>query len=569
MAYLSMTLLGTFEVVLKGNQVPALEYDKVRALLAYLMVEADRPHRREMLASLLWPEHNQRKANRSLSQALYKLRQGIDDANATPPLLIITPQTLQFNATSDYFLDVTTFTSLLATCAEHEHHTLEMCQARLGQLQQAIALYRGNFLAGFSISNSLMFSEWATFTRERLHRSVNKAFHHLVECLQTQGQYEAALQYAWQWVELEPWHEEAQQQLITLLALNGQRTAALSQYETCCRLLNDEVGVAPAAETVRLYEQIRDGRLRRREVLTPAHPATAAAQARPAANSSSATVPPGVASAPASASPQHPIVARDDELAQLHQHLDMALAGQGQLIFVTGEAGQGKTVLMQEFARQAQTAHPDLVVAQGSSSAPTGLGDPYLPLREILALLTGDVEARWLAGAMSQEQSHRLRQGLPEAVQVLLEAGPDLINTLLPGEMLLKRASTFCSTGATWLDQLAELVKGKLAASIARNVPQSALFEQYTRVLTTVASQTPLLLLLDDLQWVDAGSASLLFHLGRRLTGSRIMLVGAYRPAEVNQGRPASLPQLGGPNGIPSSRWLTSSSATLAKLKSI
>ena len=66
---------------------------------------------------------------------------------------------------------------------------------------------------------------------------------------------------------------------------------------------------------------------------------------------------------------------------------------------------------------------------------------------------------------------------------------------------------------------------------------QSDLFEQYTRVLRQLARRRPLLLLLDDLQWADAGSVSLLFHLGKRLTGDRILIVGAYRPTEVALGR--------------------------------
>jgi DNA-binding SARP family transcriptional activator len=92
-----------------------------------------------------------------------------------------------------------------------------------------------------------------------------QTFHRLVYCHQARGQYEAAIQYAWQWVALDPWQEEAQQQLMYLLAISGQRTTALAQYKTCCRLLREELGVEPAEETTRLYEQIRDRRLSERE----------------------------------------------------------------------------------------------------------------------------------------------------------------------------------------------------------------------------------------------------------------------------------------------------------------
>jgi predicted ATPase len=102
-------------------------------------------------------------------------------------------------------------------------------------------------------------------------------------------------------------------------------------------------------------------------------------------------------------------------LAQLDRFLQAALVGEpvptrpirprGRVVFVTGMAGQGKTALLQEFARRAQAAHPDLVVAAGSGNAHTGQGDPYLPFRQILALLTGDVEARYASGALSQDQA--------------------------------------------------------------------------------------------------------------------------------------------------------------------
>lgn len=90
-------------------------------------------------------------------------------------------------------------------------------------------------------------------------------------------------------------------------------------------------------------------------------------------------------------------VARTRELEQLHSFLARTLAGQGQVAFVVGEAGSGKTALVTEFARQAQEAHGDpstgsgqaLVVTIGNCNAQTGIGDPYLLFREILAHLTG------------------------------------------------------------------------------------------------------------------------------------------------------------------------------------
>ena len=108
-----------------------------------------------------------------------------------------------------------------------------------------------------------------------------------------------------------------------------------------------------------------------------------------------------------------PFVARERELAQLETHLIATLNGSGRIVFVTGEAGQGKTTLMAEFARRAQDRFSDLIVAGGNCDAYAGIGDPYLPFRDVMALLSGDVDASWRAGALSQEQARRLWALMP------------------------------------------------------------------------------------------------------------------------------------------------------------
>lgn len=233
-------------------------------------------------------------------------------------------------------------------------------------------------------------------------------------------------------------------------------------------------------------------------------------------------------------------VAREPELAQLQRWLDLACAGQGRVAFVTGEAGSGKSTLVQEFARRAQLAEPALVVATGSCQAFAGIGDPYLPFRELLALLTGDVEARWAAGAISRDHATTLWALLPQVAPLLLADSPNLINTFIPGAPLLQRAQLAAPAGAPWVTQLATLV-GAQAAIQAPRMQQQDLFAQITRLLLGIARRRPLLLLLDDLQWADVGSLHLLFHLGRQLVGSHILLLGLYRPADLALGRPAWL----------------------------
>ena len=156
---------------------------------------------------------------------------------------------------------------------------------------------------------------------------------------------------------------------------------------------------------------------------------------------------------------------------------------------------------------------------------------------EILGLLTGDVEARWAAGMITKERAQRLWNLIPRTVKTLLDSGQDLINIFVPGASLLARAEAFSAEPTEWLMRLKRLAERKAMLPPDSSLQQSDLFEQYTRIVVGIARENPLFLVLDDLQWIDAGSASLLFHLCRRITGNRILIAGSYRPDEVALGR--------------------------------
>src|SRR5262249_33937116 len=234
--------------------------------------------------------------------------------------------------------------------------------------------------------------------------------------------------------------------------------------------------------------------------------------------------PPGAAEGPA-------FVAREQELSWLDGLLDAALEGQHSVAFVVGEAGQGKTALLRTFARSSQAAHPDLVVAWGSCNAYTGVGDPYLPFREILELLTGNVDFDALASQVHRDHANRLWHSLPAAAQALVDVGPDLLDTFVLTRGLLRRASTYAGGEAGWVHQLQELVSRKV--NRPTDPQQQALFEQYARVMQDLVRRSALLLILDDLQWADRGSSDLLLHLSPRLKGCRGLIVGASPPNDV------------------------------------
>jgi WD40 repeat protein/DNA-binding SARP family transcriptional activator len=253
MARLQCSFFGGFEVRLGGEVVTGFESSKVRALLVYLAVEVDRPQRREMLAGLIWPDWPQQSAMNNLRYALADLRKNIGDRDAQPPFLLISRESIQLNPEADIWVDVDEFLSL-----EGSEEGLETAIERL---RTKIELYQGAFLAGFSLPDSAPYEEWQTLKREQLQREFMAALGQQVESYAIYRDYEQALLYAHRLVEMEPWLEEGHRQIMRLLALNGQRGAALSQYENCQAVLEKELGVKPGPETDWVYESIREGKL--------------------------------------------------------------------------------------------------------------------------------------------------------------------------------------------------------------------------------------------------------------------------------------------------------------------
>lgn len=258
MPRLSINLLGSFQVLLDDKPVTAFATDKARALLAYLAVEAAHSQRREALAALLWPDQPEERARHNLRQALSLLRQALNDTGAAPaPFLLVERDTVQFNPESDFSLDVAEFTALVEATRRHRHHSPERCLPCVQRFQRLAALHQGDFLAQFFVPDSELFEEWALLKREWLRRLAMEAFAALGDFHERRDEEAQARDYARRQVELEPWREEAHRQLMRLLALDGQRSAALAQYESCRRVLQSEFGAAPAMETTRLFEHIK------------------------------------------------------------------------------------------------------------------------------------------------------------------------------------------------------------------------------------------------------------------------------------------------------------------------
>ncbi|MGB0385750.1 MAG: AfsR/SARP family transcriptional regulator [Ardenticatenaceae bacterium] len=252
MRHLGLSLLGGFEADLDGEPITAFGTDKVRGLLVYLAVEADHLHRREELASLFWAEKPERTARKSLRQGLTMLRGALDDRDAEVPFLLVTRQTVQWNPAANCSVDSVLFAQLVAQSLDEP-----LTGDDILELERAVGLYKGEFLAGFSLSGCLKFEEWVRQEHQSLHQQMLVALDRLTVYYSGQQEYVKTILYAQRQIALEPWREAAHRQLMSALANSGQRNQALAQYGTCTRLLWEELAVEPQPETTALYEQIR------------------------------------------------------------------------------------------------------------------------------------------------------------------------------------------------------------------------------------------------------------------------------------------------------------------------
>jgi predicted ATPase/DNA-binding SARP family transcriptional activator len=262
MAHLSLNVLGSFQVSLADTPISMFESDKVRALLAYLAVESDRPHRREVLVGLLWPDYPEQAARHCLRQALSNLRKIIGDHTAAPPYLFISRDAIQFNRASDYSLDLAQFNQYFSTLGNKPSQGIEDDPKYVARLEEMVKLYRGDFLQQFFLEDSAEFEEWTLVQRESTHQRILDAHSYLANYYEQRMDFQAARRHASRQLELDPWREEAHRQMMRVLALGGQRSSALAQYDTCCRVLAEELDIEPSAETRDLYEQIRLDTLR-------------------------------------------------------------------------------------------------------------------------------------------------------------------------------------------------------------------------------------------------------------------------------------------------------------------
>jgi WD40 repeat protein/DNA-binding SARP family transcriptional activator len=258
---LNLRFLGTFHITFSDGREPQIGTAKGKALLAFLATENDRPHLREQLAAMFWPETDQKASLQSLRQALYALKRQLQTTSTSAPdeespFLTITRQDVAFNFDSHHWSDVAMFAAHMRSVQQHTHVRLDACPECIARLEAAVELYKGEFLAGLTLPDAEQYEEWRRSKLEWHRAQTMHALGAIADFYQHRRQYGEAQQALMHLVELEPWDERAHRRLIELLSLDNQRTAALQHFEKMRRILAKELGVDPSPASTQLLEQI-------------------------------------------------------------------------------------------------------------------------------------------------------------------------------------------------------------------------------------------------------------------------------------------------------------------------
>jgi len=228
-------LLGNPEFWLDGKNLFLPSTRKSVSLFSYLLLHPDIIHSREKLAALFWGEVTDQKARHSLRTALSSLRSKIK-----VELFITDRETVQVNPDIPIWVDARQFTIDSRSVSEGNAEVLK----------EAINLYRGDLLTGF-------YDDWILRERDHYRQLYLDLLLQMTQLMRSQSQYECAIGYAERVLQVDPASERAHQHLIFCHLANGDRGAAVRQYEECRSVLQEELAVEPSPETKALYQWLK------------------------------------------------------------------------------------------------------------------------------------------------------------------------------------------------------------------------------------------------------------------------------------------------------------------------
>jgi DNA-binding SARP family transcriptional activator len=436
-----LSLIGSPTVALDdgGSVTPHLGA-KAIALLAYLALEPG-PHSREDLADLLWGESPETEARASLRQALRQLRVELGDA--------IQSDRQQVALAGPLRCDVLEFLSLADSDTE----------AAAG-----IAVPR--FLAGFSIRHAPRFEEWLAETRAKLLRRYVAVLAAATRESIDRRQWRTAVERADRWLACDPLSEEAARAAMEARYLGGDRGAALAKLAEYRSVLLREAGCEPSHALLALGRRIE----------ADAGPV----QPRPATDEWYARAPFLEAT----------LVGRTGEWSRLLQIWKEVRKGARRVLLIEGEAGVGKSRLVEEFLRTVVRDGATLLRGRGYDATAA------LPFAPMVEALRAALDAPGVAGTDPEwlTEAARLLPEIRQRYPALTEPDP----TPEPTE--------------AW-----------------------RLYEGVAQILASIAAERPLVISLDDLQWCDGDSCTLVQFLVRRLDEAPILWIGAITLGELER----------------------------------
>ncbi len=421
-----------------GRTVPRVPGARQQQLVAYLVLHARQAVPRQRVAGIIWPDSTDAQALTNLRRELHHLREAWPELDS---LIDTAPRTLAWCGETAA-VDVSAF----------ESAAIQGLQGNRAALEESAHLYAGDLLPDCA-------AEWIEPDRQRLQDRARTVLTRLVDLLERDRAFGDAIERAQQLLRLDPLDEPAWCALMRCHARRGERATALHLYQQCAALVKKELGVQPSAATRATY----------REILDLDADASSASPAPPATT--------------------YALVGRDAEWRTLVRAWHAAEAGRSQLLLVRGEAGIGKTRLVEELV--------DWCRAKNINVATTRCypGEGRLAYAPIAA---------WLqSGALS---------------------------------------ATLGTLDGVWLTDIARL-HPKLLTTRPEVAPPDRQLESWQRVrffeslAQAFRHAVPLLLVVDDLQWSDTETLEWLHYFLRSSSEAACLVVGTAR-AEEEQDNP-------------------------------
>ena len=473
MDILHLAVLGPPEVFHDGKRL-SFSLRKAQALLLYLAVEGGM-HPRSKLSALLWPDSEPQDARTALRNAWALLRTLLAEPNASPEEhhhLLSASDLLGFNQQAPFEMDLHPVQQAYTQAQRLPPLPSEEQRAALLPLwQHALAKVRGPFLDGFWLREETPFDEWVQAQQYQWQVRLQLLFDRLSSWHEAALEYEQASAILTRWLAFDPLQEEAYRRLMRLHLASGDLSAAWQVYATCRARLAEELQVEPSPQTIALSRRIR-----------AAEASRSASRPRPPTTTAESRPPDELVT---------PLVGRGVATSQLIASFQQAQQGKPQAVLLMGEAGSGKTRLVDEFVVWARAHGADVLRGQ-----PFEVGGrvPYQPLVEAL----------------------RVRLEVENAPDDLLE---DLwlaeLEPLLP-ELRLR------------YPDLPTPSQEPVTAKVQ-------MFEAVARLLEALAQRAPLLLVMGDLHWADEASLDLLRYLARSWKGhgTSVLLLCTVRSEEL------------------------------------